>query len=279
MSQSPPRSAARDVASAAVEIDFTGICPLGPRQRRGPVSPLGPSRRPPVTERSGAPGPAPSSAGHEVPAMVAVVTAPVAPPRSLLIATYAGATMVVPPGRAARERGRPALCANVLDEFVRALLPQLDLTSGGPARGLHAPPGPNGLLRGRHVPPALIDTPTSSSYPACRFLLSPSAHKEFAVESDHVGLPTKEFQFAVLENDTILPHTPQGPGEMFRGRGMVPARPGPSSCTSRRAAPSRRRGRRSTTGGGPRGSRSPRRPCRAGRGSSSRGRRRPRRRC
>ena len=34
---------------------------------------------------------------------------------------------------------------------------------------------------------------------------------------------------------------------------MVPARPGPSSCTSRRAAPSRRTGRRSTTGGGPRG--------------------------
>ena len=32
----------------------------------------------------------------------------------------------------------------------------LDLTSGGPARGLHAPPGPNGLLRGRHVPPALL---------------------------------------------------------------------------------------------------------------------------
>ena len=34
---------------------------------------------------------------------------------SLLIATYAGATTVAPPGRAARERGRPALCANVLD--------------------------------------------------------------------------------------------------------------------------------------------------------------------
>jgi hypothetical protein len=32
----------------------------------------------------------------------------------------------------------------------------LDLTSSGPARGLHAPPGPNGLLRGRHVPPALL---------------------------------------------------------------------------------------------------------------------------
>ena len=43
---------------------------------------------------------------------------------SLLIATYAGATTVAPPGRAARERGRPALCANVLDEFVRAPLPR-----------------------------------------------------------------------------------------------------------------------------------------------------------
>ena len=72
---------------------------------------------------------------------------------------------------------RPALCANVLDEFVRALLPQLDLTSGGPARGLHAPPGPNGLLQGRHVPPALLP-PHRSSYPACRFLSLPSAHKE-----------------------------------------------------------------------------------------------------
>ena len=73
VSEPPEKRAARDVASAAVEIDFTDICPLGPRQRRGPVWPLGPSRRPPVTERSGAPGPAPSSAGHEVPAMVAVV--------------------------------------------------------------------------------------------------------------------------------------------------------------------------------------------------------------
>ena len=43
---------------------------------------------------------------------------------SLLIATYASATTVAPPGRAARERGRPALCANVLDEFVRAPLPR-----------------------------------------------------------------------------------------------------------------------------------------------------------
>ena len=43
---------------------------------------------------------------------------------SLLIATRTGATMVAPPGRAARERGRPALCANVLDEFVRAPLPR-----------------------------------------------------------------------------------------------------------------------------------------------------------
>ena len=101
---------------------------------------------------------------------------------SLLIATSAGATTVAPPGRAARERGRPALCANVLDEFVRALLPQLDLTSGGPARGLHAPPGPNGPLQGRHVPPALLPPHRPLTYPACRFLFSPSAHKEFAVD-------------------------------------------------------------------------------------------------
>ena len=45
-------------------------------------------------------------------------------PQTRLIATRAGATTVAPPGRAARERGRPALCANVLDEFVRALLPR-----------------------------------------------------------------------------------------------------------------------------------------------------------
>ena len=35
-----------------------------------------------------------------------------------------GAFAEVPPGRAARERGRPALCANVLYEFVRAPLPR-----------------------------------------------------------------------------------------------------------------------------------------------------------
>ena len=158
---------------------------------------------------------------------------------------------------------------------VRSCSPSpLDLTSGGPARGLHAPPGPNGLLRGRHVPPALLPPHRPLTYPACRFLSPPAL-----IRSSQSNPTNHVFQFVVLENDTILPHTPQGPGEMFRGRGMVPARPGPSSCTSRRAAPSRRTGRRSTTGGGPRGSRSPRRPCRAARGWSSRGRRRPRRRC
>ena len=102
---------------------------------------------------------------------------------SLLTATYAGATTVAPPGRAARERGRPALCANVLGEFVRAPLPRSTSRRGGPARGLHAPPGPNGLLlRGRHVPPALLPPHRPLTYPACRFLLSPSAHKEFAVD-------------------------------------------------------------------------------------------------
>ena len=57
---------------------------------------------------------------------------------SLLIATYAGATTVAPPGRAARERGRPAHCANVLDEFVRALLPRS--TSGRAGRPAGATP-------------------------------------------------------------------------------------------------------------------------------------------
>ena len=61
------------------------------------------------------------------------------------------------------------------------------LTSGGPARGLHAPPGPNGPLQGRHVPPALLPPHRPLTYPACRFLLSPSAHKESAVESDPLG--------------------------------------------------------------------------------------------
>ena len=68
MSQSPPRSAARDVASAAVEIDFKHICPLGPRQRRGPA--LAPPRRRPVMVRSGGLDPWASRAGHEVPAPV-----------------------------------------------------------------------------------------------------------------------------------------------------------------------------------------------------------------
>ena len=90
---------------------------------------------------------------------------------------------VEPAGRPARrevELGKES--TNVLDEFVRAPLPQLDLTSGGPARGLHAPPGPNGPLQGRHVPPALLPPHRPLTYPACRFLLSPSAHKEFAVD-------------------------------------------------------------------------------------------------
>ena len=58
----------------------------------------------------------------------------------------------------------------------------LDLTSGGPARGLHAPPGPNGPLQGRHVPPALLP-PRRPLTPACRFPL-PSAHKELQSTRD-----------------------------------------------------------------------------------------------
>ena len=49
----------------------------------------------------------------------------------------------------------------------------LDLTSDGPARGLHAPPGPNGLLRGRHVPPALL--PHIVLLPRVSFPLLPPA--------------------------------------------------------------------------------------------------------
>ena len=60
----------------------------------------------------------------------------------------------------AAERKAPAAqteaLAIFLDEFVRGSSSPLDLTSGGPARGLHAPPGPNGPLQGRHVPPALL---------------------------------------------------------------------------------------------------------------------------
>ena len=100
---------------------------------------------------------------------------------SLLIATYAGATTVAPPGRAARERGRPALCANVLDEFVRALLPQLDSRRAGRPAG--STPLRVRTVFFKAVMFLLHCYPTSSSYyPACRFLFSPSAHKEFAVD-------------------------------------------------------------------------------------------------
>ena len=170
-------------------------------------------------------------------------------------------------------RTRRALCANVLDEFVRALLPRS--TSRRAGRPVGSTP-----LRVRTVFFKAVMFPLHC-YPHIVLLLTPRvvSFSPPALIRSSKSNPTTCFSLLVLENDTILPHTPQGPGEMFRGRGMVPARPGPSSCTSRRAAPSRRTGRRSTTGGGPRGSRSPRRPCRAARGWSSRGRRRPRRRC
>ena len=56
-------------------------------------------------------------------------------------------------------RARPTPSRTSLGEFVRALLPQLDLTSGGPARGLHAPPGPNGLLRRPSCSPRTVYPP------------------------------------------------------------------------------------------------------------------------
>ena len=105
---------------------------------------------------------------------------------SLLIATYAGATTVAPPGRAARERGRPALCANVLDEFVRALLSRSDLTACGRPVGSTPRRVRTVFFKAVMFPLHLI-SPSRVSFP-----LSPSAHKEFAVESDHV------FQFAVF---------------------------------------------------------------------------------
>ena len=46
----------------------------------------------------------------------------------------------------------------------------LDLTSGGPARGLHAPPGPNGLLRGPSCSSCTGAPHRPLTYPACRFL-------------------------------------------------------------------------------------------------------------
>ena len=206
---------------------------------------------------------------------------------SLLIATRAGATTVAPPGRCAQPRARrPALCANVLDEFVQPLF-----FPSSTSRRAGRPAGST-PLRVRTVFFRAVMFPLHCYphivllLPRVSFPLSPALTSGGPARGSSQSNPTtcrrpnKSTSFSLfLENDTILPHTPQGPGEMFRGRGMVPARPGPSSCTSRRAAPSRRTGRRSTTGGGPRGSRSPRRPCRAARGSSSRGRRRPRRRC
>ena len=62
-----------------------------------------------------------------------------------------------------RERGRVRSCSSS----------PLDLTSGGPARGLHAPPGPNGLLRGRHVPPALLPPHRPLTTPRVVSSLSP----------------------------------------------------------------------------------------------------------
>ena len=80
---------------------------------------------------------------------------------SLLIMTYAGATTVAPPGRAARERGRPALCANVLDEFVRG--------SSSPARphvGRAGPwaPRPSGSERPSSRPSCSPCTVTPTSF-------------------------------------------------------------------------------------------------------------------
>ena len=98
---------------------------------------------------------------------------------SLLIATYAGATTVAPPGRAARERGRPALCANVLDEFVRALLPRS--TSRRAGRPVGSTPLRVRTVFFKAVMFPLHCYPHIVLLPRVSYLL-PSAHKEFAVE-------------------------------------------------------------------------------------------------
>jgi hypothetical protein len=68
----------------------------------------------------------------------------------------------------------------------------LDLTSGGPARGFHAPPGPNGLLQGRHVPPALLHPTSFLLLPRVSFPLLPSAHKELYSIDTHTAISTRD---------------------------------------------------------------------------------------
>ena len=92
---------------------------------------------------------------------------------SLLIATYAGATMVAPPGRAARERGRPALCANVLDEFVRALLSRSDLKACGRPVGSTPLRVRTAFFKAVMFPLHCYPHIVPQDYPACRFPLSP----------------------------------------------------------------------------------------------------------
>ncbi len=89
---------------------------------------------------------------------------------------------MAPPGRAARERGRPALCSNVLDEFVRALLPRS--TSRRAGRPVGSTP-----LRVRTVFFEAVMFPLHCYphivllLPRVSFLSPPSAHKEFAVDT------------------------------------------------------------------------------------------------
>ena len=69
-------------------------------------------------------------------------------------------------------------------EFVRALLPRSTSRRAGRPAGSTPLRVRTAFFRAVMFP--LHCYPTSSSYyPACRFLLSPSAHKEFAIDPAH----------------------------------------------------------------------------------------------
>ena len=79
---------------------------------------------------------------------------------------------MAPPGRAARERGRPALCANVLDEFARRC------HDGGTARPCGSTPLRVPTVFFKAVMFPLHCYPHIVLLPRVSFPLSPSAHKE-----------------------------------------------------------------------------------------------------
>merc|ERR1711965_621466 len=123
----------------------------------------------------------------------------------------------------------------------------LDLTSGGPARGLHAPPGPNGLLQGRHVPPALLPPHRSSYYPACRFLFSPALIRSSQSTRDIIRLgPAPPYFFAPKKAVSCFWPVETAPFFFFAA--------GASSGVAGLAAEDRFRGAGGSAGSGTRGS-------------------------